>query len=67
MGIDLAFSDSHAVWAQHTSGAFSQIDLRDATKPIDAMPRVVATWEATGSLAFVTEKSDRWEIPYDDL
>ena len=65
--IDLAFADSHAIWAQHASGAFSQIDLRDATKPVDAIPRVTATWEATGSLAFVTEKKDPWEIPYDDL
>ena len=65
--IDLAFADSHAIWAQHASGAFSQIDLRDATEPIDAIPRVTATWEATGSLAFVTDKKDHWEIPYDDL
>ena len=65
--LDLAFTDSHAIWAQHASGAFSQIDLRDATKPIDAIPRVAATWEATGSLAFVAERKDLWEIPYDDL
>lgn len=65
--IDLAFGDSHAIWAQHASGSFSQIDLRDATKPLDAIPRVAATWEVTGSIAFVTEKKDRWEIPYDDL
>ena len=65
--LDLAFTDSHAIWAQHASGAFSQIDLRDATKPIDAIPRVAATWEATGSLAFVAERKDFWEIPYDDL
>lgn len=66
-GIDIAFCDSHAIWAQHTSGSFSQIDLRDTTKPLDAIPRVAATWGATGSLAFVTEKKDICEIPYDDL
>ena len=65
--LDLAFADSHAIWAQHASGTFSQIDLRDATKPIDAIPRVAATWEVTGSLAFITERKDPWEVPYDDL
>ena len=65
--LDLTFADSHAIWAQHASGTFSQIDLRDATKPIDAIPRVATTWEATGSLAFVTERKDPREIPYDDL
>ncbi|KAF8813412.1 hypothetical protein BYT27DRAFT_7158298 [Phlegmacium glaucopus] len=64
---DIAFGDSHAIWAQHASGSFSQIDLRDATKPLDAIPRVAATWEVTGSIAFVTEKKNHWEIPYDDL
>ncbi|KAH9481800.1 GATOR complex protein WDR24 [Psilocybe cubensis] len=64
---DITFGDSHAIWAQHTSGSFSQIDLRDATKPIDAIPRVATTWEATGSMAFVVDKADRWEVPYDDI
>lgn len=64
---DIAFGDSHALWAQHSAGSFSQIDLRDVTKPLDAVPRVAATWEATGTLAFVSDRKMRWEIPYDDL
>ncbi|KAJ7741513.1 hypothetical protein DFH07DRAFT_52395 [Mycena maculata] len=64
---DIAFGDSHAIWATHSSGMFSQIDLRDATKPIDAIPRMAATWEASGSLAFVADKTVRWEVPYDDI
>jgi len=31
MIIDLAFAGSHAIWAQHVGGTFSQIHLRDAT------------------------------------
>ncbi|KAF8960014.1 hypothetical protein BDZ97DRAFT_1922438 [Flammula alnicola] len=64
---DIAFGDSHAIWAQHASGTFSQLDLRNATKPIDSIPRVATTWEATGSMAFVVDEHERWEPPYDDL
>ncbi|KAF8886054.1 hypothetical protein CPB84DRAFT_1787859 [Gymnopilus junonius] len=64
---DIAFSDPHALWAQQASGSFSQFDLRETTKPIDAIPRVAATWEAGGSIAFVTDNKERWEIPYDDI
>ncbi|KAF8885529.1 hypothetical protein BD779DRAFT_1533641 [Infundibulicybe gibba] len=64
---DFAFRDSHAVWAQHTSGTFSQIDLRQCTRPLDAIPRVSAVWEASGSMAFVAGRRPRWEVPYDDI
>lgn len=64
---DIAFRDSHAIWAQHPSGTFSQIDLRDARRSIDAIPRVGATWEASGSLAFVADRQTKWEVPYDDM
>lgn len=63
----MAFCDSHAIWALHSSGLFSQIDLRESTRPIDAIPRMAVTWEASGSLAFVADKKLRWEIPYDDV
>jgi hypothetical protein len=65
--IDVAFGDSHAVWAQHPSGTFSQIDLREATKPLDAITCTSTTWETFGSLAFVVNKKHRWETPYDDM
>ncbi|KAJ7109490.1 hypothetical protein C8R44DRAFT_289695 [Mycena epipterygia] len=64
---DITFRDSHAIWAAHSSGMFSQIDLREATKPIDAIPRMAAAWEASGSLAFVADRKVRWEVPYDDI
>ncbi|KAJ7685293.1 hypothetical protein DFH06DRAFT_37253 [Mycena polygramma] len=64
---DIAFRDSHAIWASHSSGMFSQIDLRDTSKPIDAIPRMAATWEASGSLTFVADRKVRWEAPYDDI
>lgn len=67
MPSDMAFSGSHAMWTQHTNGAFSQFDLREVTKPLDSIPRVSAAWDATGSLAFVVDKQDRWEVPYDDM
>lgn len=67
--LDLHFRDSHALWTQNSSGAFTQLDLREATKPIDAIPRVATTWDATGSLGFVVDDSasNRWEVPYDDV
>ncbi|KAA1475838.1 hypothetical protein DENSPDRAFT_449486 [Dentipellis sp. KUC8613] len=64
---DIEFGDSHALWAQHTSGMFSQLDLRYSTRPLDAIPRVSATWEASGSFTFVTDRKPRWEIPFDDM
>ncbi|KAJ7046897.1 hypothetical protein C8F04DRAFT_938106 [Mycena alexandri] len=64
---DIAFRDSHAIWATHSSGMFSQIDLREASKPIDSIPRMAAAWEASGSLAFVADRKFRWEAPYDDM
>ncbi|THV00375.1 hypothetical protein K435DRAFT_854840 [Dendrothele bispora CBS 962.96] len=64
---DIAFGDSHAIWAQHYSGMFSQIDLRDTTKPIDAIPRTTVAWEASGSVTFVADTQREWEVPYDDL
>lgn len=64
---DIAFGDSHAIWTQHLSGTFSQIDLRDSTKPLDAIPRASASWEASGALAFTTDRASQWELPYDDV
>ena len=64
---DMAFADSHAAWVQHTSGMFSQIDLRDCTKPIDAISRVAVSWEASGTLAFVADRPASYEMPYDDM
>ncbi|CCL98560.1 uncharacterized protein FIBRA_00560 [Fibroporia radiculosa] len=64
---DIAFADSHAIWTQHSSGTFSQLDLRQTSKPLDAVPRVAVSWDAAGSLTFVTDHPRRWEAPYDDL
>ncbi|KAH7923852.1 hypothetical protein BV22DRAFT_1067906 [Leucogyrophana mollusca] len=75
---DLEFRDSHAVWAQHSSGTFAQLDLRNSVKPIDAVSRVALAWSVHGSsegyegigegaLAFVADKEGKWEVPYDDV
>jgi len=40
--------------------------VRDARAPLDAVPRVAATWEVTGSLTFVTDKPSATELPFDD-
>ncbi|KAH8118718.1 WD40 repeat-like protein [Phellopilus nigrolimitatus] len=64
---DMTFTDSHALWVQHPSGAFSQMDLRYCDKPIDSVPRSALTWTPTGSLTFVNDSPDRWEVPYDDI
>lgn len=62
----MTFGDSHALWTHHPSGAFSQLDLRHSSKPIDLVPRVALTWDATGSITFVSDRKGRWEVPYDD-
>ncbi|PCH44052.1 hypothetical protein WOLCODRAFT_76205 [Wolfiporia cocos MD-104 SS10] len=64
---DVVFADSHTIWSQHSSGTFSQFDLRYSCKPIDAISRVAVAWDAAGSLAFVTDKPNCYEVPYDDL
>lgn len=64
---DVAFGDSHSLWAQHSSGAFSQLDVRHSSKPLDAVPRVSASWEVSGTLAFVSDIPPSYEIPYDDV
>lgn len=63
----MTFADSHALWVQHPSGAFSQMDLRNCGKPIDAVPRTALTWTPSGSLTFVNGHKEQWEVPYDDL
>lgn len=63
---DITFKDSQTLWAQHSSGAFSQFDVRDVRAPLDAVPRVAATWEVTGSLTFVADKPLAAELPYDE-
>lgn len=64
---DIEFRDSHALWAQHTSGTFAQLDLRNSHRPLDAVPRLAASWAVSDSLAFVADKKTPWEIPYDDM
>ncbi|KAF9457119.1 hypothetical protein BDZ94DRAFT_1302117 [Collybia nuda] len=64
---DIAFADSDALLAHHSSGTFSQIDLRNCTKPLDAISRTPMSWEVSGSLAFVTASKTKWEVPYDDI
>jgi len=65
--IDIAFADSHTIWAQHSSGTISQLDIRQSSRPIDAIPRTSVTWEAGGGLAFVSGRRSRWEVPFDDV
>jgi hypothetical protein len=64
---DIAFGDSHSMWAQHSSGAFSQLDVRHSIKPLDAVPRVSISWDVSGTLAFVSDRPPVWETPYDDM
>ncbi|KAF7973520.1 hypothetical protein HWV62_14940 [Athelia sp. TMB] len=64
---DIEFCDPHTLWAQHPTGTFSQLDVRASHKPVDSVPRASVTWEAGGSLAFISGKKGRWEVPYDDI
>jgi WD repeat-containing protein 24 len=64
---DIEFRDSHALWVQHSSGTFAQLDLRNSYRPLDAVPSLAASWAVSDSLAFVTDKKIPWEVPYDDM
>jgi hypothetical protein len=64
---DIEFRDSHALWVQHSSGTFAQLDLRNSYRPLDAVPRLAASWAVSDSLAFVADKEIPWELPYDDM
>ncbi|KAI0819575.1 hypothetical protein BC628DRAFT_1491791 [Trametes gibbosa] len=64
---DIDFGDSHALWAVHQSGTFSQLDLRQSRKPLDAIPRSAISWHTAGPITFVTDRPKRWEVPYDDV
>ncbi|KAG2751139.1 hypothetical protein P692DRAFT_20918426 [Suillus brevipes Sb2] len=70
---DAIFRDSHALWVQHASGTFAQVDLRRSVRPIDAVPRVALSWnvgidgDTNGTLVFVSDRRARWEVPYDDV
>ena len=64
---DIEFRDSHALWAQHSSGTFAQLDLRNSYRPLDTVPRLAASWSVSDSLAFVADKTIPWEVPYDDM
>lgn len=64
---DATFGDSHTIWAQHSSGSFTQFDLRESTKPMDGINRVASTWNPNGSVTFITDNQERWEAPYDDV
>ncbi|KAI9433933.1 hypothetical protein H4582DRAFT_2112706 [Lactarius indigo] len=55
---DIDFRDSHALWAQHSSGTFAQLDLRNSYRPLDAVPPFCG---------FVVYKKTQWEVPYDDI
>ncbi|EKM74807.1 hypothetical protein AGABI1DRAFT_132849 [Agaricus bisporus var. burnettii JB137-S8] len=63
----IEFADPHSLLAQNTNGTFTQVDLRDASKPLDAISRASTTWTPDDSFAFVTDNIFRWEIPYDDI
>lgn len=62
----MTFYDSHALWVQHASGAFSQMDLRYSNKPIDSVARTALAWTPNDTLTFVTDSPYDWEVPYDD-
>ena len=65
--VDIAFGDAYTIWTQHASGSFSQFDLRQATRPLDAIPRMSATWDVSGSMVFVADKPSKFELPFDDM
>ncbi|EIN06922.1 hypothetical protein PUNSTDRAFT_136739 [Punctularia strigosozonata HHB-11173 SS5] len=64
---DAVWADSHALWASHASGAFSQLDVRQSATVVDAVPRNAMAFDPAGNVVFVADKPERWEVPYDDV
>lgn len=65
--VDFTFLDSHTLWSHNLSGSFSQIDLSRSSKPLDEIQRSAIAWDGTGRLAFVSDKPQSFELPYDDM
>jgi len=65
--VDIEFADPYALLAQSTNGTFTQLDMRDVTKPLDMISRASITWTPNSTLAFVIDNAPRSEIPYDDM
>jgi WD repeat-containing protein 24 len=63
----MIWNDSHSLWAQHVSGAFSQLDMRYTSAPTRSVPRCAISWSATGTIAFAADRPSRWETPFDDM
>jgi WD repeat-containing protein 24 len=74
---DLAFAcdsdETDVLWTTHSTGSFSQIDLRECTKPLDSINTAgAATWDPQGYLTFVSPNANKsrhggWIVPYDDM
>jgi hypothetical protein len=64
---DIEFVDPYALVAQNTNGTFTQLDMRDTSKPLDAISRTATSWTPEDGLAFVTDDAPSWEVPYDDM
>lgn len=64
---DIEFSDPYTLLAQNTNGTFTQLDMRDISKPIDAVSRMATCWTPQGGIGFVLDRSSSWEVPYDDM
>ncbi|KAF5345968.1 hypothetical protein D9756_010921 [Leucocoprinus leucothites] len=64
---DVEFADPYTLLAQNTNGTFTRLDMRDMSRPLDAISRTATTWTPSGALAFVTDNAPRWEVPYDDI
>lgn len=65
--VDIEFADPYTLLAQNTNGTFTQLDMRDVTKPLDTISRALITWTPNSTLAFVIDNAPRSEIPYDDM
>lgn len=64
---DVAFNEGNAAQVVYKSGAFAQLDLREATRPVDTIGRHALSWNANSSLFFVADPVPLSEPPYDDL
>jgi len=65
--VDIEFADPYTLLAQSTNGTFTQLDMRDVTKPLDTISRASITWTPSSTFAFVIDNAPRSEIPYDDM
>lgn len=66
--VDVAWGDNASTLVTaFQNGVMAQLDMRDRSLPLEAIPRQLVAWNAHGELAYGLDRFRPGEIPFDDL